>query len=210
VRRPVGGVLFDLLMAVMDSMAVWSAAAGDRQRGLAWRDAVTARMVAQPSYAGYEDLVGEVARELGLPRRAATNLFERWQEMSPWPDAATITRLAVPYGFVTNCSRALAATAVRRSELEPAFALSAEEAGWFKPDARIYLLACRHLGSPPERTVHVAGSGYDAEGAQRAGVRAALVVRRADQPLPGAGILVATSLEEVVTGLGRDVLPSGS
>ena len=36
-------VLLDLLMATMDSPSSWSAAAGDRAAGLAWRDAVTDR-----------------------------------------------------------------------------------------------------------------------------------------------------------------------
>jgi 2-haloacid dehalogenase len=200
----VRGVLFDLLMAVMDSMAVWSAAAGDRRRGLAWRDAVTARMVAQPSYAPYEDLVVETAREQGLPASAPSDLFDRWPEMSRWPDAAAITGLTVPYGFVTNCSTTLAATAARRSGLKPAFVLTAEEAGCYKPDARIYREACQRLGSPPERTLLVAGSVYDCEGAHRAGLHASLIVRRADQRRPAPEIRVAQSLEEIVTSLEGD------
>jgi 2-haloalkanoic acid dehalogenase type II len=210
VHRPVGGVLFDLLMAIMDSMAVWSAAAGDLRRGLAWRDAVTARMVAEPAYAPYEDLVVEAAGELGLPQKAATDLFERWHQMSPWPDAAAITRLTVPYAFVTNCSKPLAAIAVRRSGLKPAFVLSAEEAGCYKPDARIYREACHRLGSPPERTLFVAGSVYDSEGAHRAGLRASLVVRRADQRRAAPEIRVAHSLEEIVTSLEGDETDSGA
>lgn len=208
-REPVQGVLLDLLMAVMDSLEVWSGAAGDRRRGLAWRDAVTARMVAHPSYAPYEDLVVVAARELGLPAGVATDLFDRWPEMSPWPDAAAFSRLTMPYGFVTNCSRKLAAIAARRSGLRPGCALSAEEAGWYKPDARTYIEACRKLGSPPERTLFVAGSMYDSEGAHRAGLRASLVLRRTDQRLPGAQILVVTSLEQIVVGLERKVRPSG-
>lgn len=113
-REPVQGVLLDLLMAVMDSLELWSAAAGDRRQGLAWRDAVTARMVADPSYAPYEDLVGTAAGELGLPARAAADLFDRWAEMSPWPDTAAISGLTLRYGFVTNCSEELAAIAAHR------------------------------------------------------------------------------------------------
>jgi 2-haloacid dehalogenase len=206
-HEPMRGILFDLLMAVMDSMEVWSAAAGDRRRGLAWRDGVTARMVAQASYAPYEDLVVEAARELGLPASVAMDLFDGWPEMSPWPDSSAIARLTVPYGFVTNCSKALAEIAARRSGLSPVFTLSAEEAGYFKPEARIYRQACRRLGSPPELTLHVAGSVYDAEGAHRAGLLAALVARRAE-PLPGAEVLFATSLDEIVLELERQSLPS--
>jgi 2-haloacid dehalogenase len=195
--EPVQGVLVDLLMAVMDSLTVWSGAAGDSQRGLAWRDAVTARMVAHRSYAPYQDLVVVAARDLGFPVSAASELFGRWHRMSPWPDAAALARLTVPYGFVTNCSSRLAMIAARRSGLQPAFALSAEEAGWFKPDTRIYREACRRLGSPPERTLFVAGSTYDSEGAYQAGLQACLVTRRTDQPRAGAHIVAVTSLEEI-------------
>jgi 2-haloalkanoic acid dehalogenase type II len=143
-------------------------------------------------------LVVVAALDLELPASAAPELFSRWHQMSPWPDAAALARLTVPYGFVTNCSSGLAVIAARRSGLQPVFALSAEEAGWFKPDIRIYQEACRRLGSPPERTLFVAGSTYDSDGAYEAGLQARLVARRTDQPRAGAQIVAATSLEEIV------------
>ncbi len=192
------GVVFDLLMAVMNSVEIWAAAAGDRKRGLEWRDAVTTRMVGSDSYVSYEDLVTEATADVGLPAAAARALFDRWPEMVAWPDAAALSRLELPYGFVTNCSTRLAGIAARRSRLRPAFTLSAEEAGWYKPDARIYQEACRRLGSPPERTLFVAGSTYDAKGARDAGLRASLVARRPDQPLRDPATAVVTSLLEIV------------
>jgi 2-haloacid dehalogenase len=134
----VDGVLFDLLTAVMNSLEVWSAAAGDRKRGLEWRDAATRRMVASRSYLPYEDLVAEATADVGLPPSAASRLFDRWPQMAPWPDAAGLSVLELPYGFVTNCSSRLAGIAAGRSRLKPAFTLASEEAGWYKPDARIY------------------------------------------------------------------------
>jgi 2-haloacid dehalogenase len=205
-REPIDGVLFDLLMAVMNSMEVWSAAAGDRRRGLAWRDAVTARMIAHTEYVPFEDIVVVAGSRVGLAARAATDLFDRWQKMSPWPDSAAIARLTVPYGFVTNCSTELAVVAADRAGLRPQFTLSAEEAGSYKPDARIYLEACRRLDSRPERTLFVAGSVYDSEGAQRAGLRAHLVARRPDQPAPSAGVVRATSIEQVVAWHQREIV----
>jgi 2-haloacid dehalogenase len=201
VNGPVQGVLFDLLMAVMNSLDVWATAARDRQRGLAWRDAVTARMVASSFYSPYREFVAEAAGELGLSANAPSDLFKAWSEISPWPDASAVTRLPVPYAFVTNCSTGLAEMAAGRSGLRPVFTLSAEEAGQYKPDARIYLGGCRRLGSPPERTQFVAGAVYDAEGARNAGLRAALVARRTDQDGPDARIPVFTSLDEVVAAI---------
>jgi 2-haloacid dehalogenase len=197
----VQAVLFDLLMAVMNSLAVWSTAAGDHRRALAWRDAVTTRMAASSTYVPYEELVVGAAADLGLPPAAVSELFERWREMNPWPDSAALSRLALPYAFVTNCSKPLARVAAERSQLTPRFVLSAHEAGWYKPDPRIYREACRLLGSPPESTLFVAGSAYDAEGAGAAGLRAVLVERRSDDRTHGGGTPVAVSLHDIVTEL---------
>jgi len=194
----VEGVLVDLLMAVMDSLAVWSAAAGDRHLGLRWRDAVTARMVAARSYVPYEDLVAAATAEVGLPPAATSDLLDRWPRMAPWPDAGALSLLVLPFGFVTNCSAALARAAARSSGLLPRFTLSAEEAGRYKPDRGIYREGCRRLGTAPDHTLFVAGSPYDAEGARAAGLQAWLVLRRPDQRIPDTAIPVGTSLDEIV------------
>jgi 2-haloacid dehalogenase len=174
------GVLFDLLSAVMNSREIWTGAANDTPAGQEWRDAVTRRLIAAPAYVPYEAEVVAATAEVGLPSSAATELFAQWHEMEPWPDSAALSRLTLPYAFVTNCSRALAEVAARRSQLSPEFVLSAEEAGWYKPDPRIYREACTRLGSLPESTLFVAGSGYDAEGAGAAGLQSVLVARRPD------------------------------
>src|SRR5687768_15457375 len=112
-------------MGVMNSIEVWTAAAGDPQLGLAWRDAVTRRMVASPRYRPYLDLVGEAAAEIGLPVDASSVLLDGWGRMDPWPDAGALSRVDLPYAFVTNCSTELALLAAGRSGLAPAFTLSA-------------------------------------------------------------------------------------
>ena len=194
----VDGLLLDLLMAVMNSIDVWSAVAGDRRRGRAWRDAATARMAGAGAYVMYEELVTDAAGDVGLTRDAASALVERWSAMEPWPDAVAIARLSLPYGFVTNCSTSLALLAARRSGLRPRFVLAAEEAGWYKPHAAIYREGCRRLGMPEARTLFVAGSPYDAAGARAAGLQAVLVRRRRDQPISGSAIQVVGSLDDVV------------
>jgi 2-haloacid dehalogenase len=79
--------------------------------------------------------------------------------------------------------------------------LSAQEAGWYKPDPRIYQEACRRLRSPRESTLFVAGAAYDAEGAGAAGLRVLLVARRSDDRDRGSATRVVASLHEVVTEL---------
>lgn len=198
------GVLFDLLMGVMNSLEPWRTAAGDPELGLRWRDAVTARMVATRVYSPYEDLVADAAAEVGLPGTAPAELKDRWSEMEPWPDAAALTRLSLPYGFVTNTSTALAQIAAGRSRLRPRFTMSAEDVGWFKPEPAIYRTATQRLGLDPAETIFVAGSPYDAAGARAAGLRAMLVVRRPDQRPPDPSIPTARSLDEVVAAIDGD------
>ncbi len=171
-------VLLDLLMATMDSMTTWSAAAGGRAIGLAWRDAVTTRMIDAGRYTSYQDLVAAAAADLHLNEQAPARLWREWERMEPWPDASAIASLAVPYAFVTNCTIALATLAVRRSRLRPVFTLAAEEAGWYKPQAEIYRLACGRLRVDPDEARFVAGAAYDAAGASAAGMSAVLVDRR--------------------------------
>ena len=197
---PAAGVIFDLLMAVMNSVRVWEMAAGGTAAGLRWRDAVTARMIASSSYAPYEALVESVAVELSLGEGSTRRLWRSWSAMEAWPDVVAIRELGVPFGFLTNCSTALAEIAVSRSGLRPAFTLSAEEVGWFKPDRRAYLAACTRLNLPPHRTLFIAGAPYDANGALAAGLRSMLVRRRADQPAPAPGVDFVLSLETAVAG----------
>jgi 2-haloalkanoic acid dehalogenase type II len=192
-----------MLMAVMDSLAVWTMAAHDTGLGLAWRDALTARMRAAGGYVAYEDLVVDTAADLGLPMTAHMDLRQAWAAIEPWPDAAAIVGLAVPYAFVTNCSADLAAIAAARSRLAPRFVLSAEEAGAYKPAPAVYLEACRRLGTRPERSLFVAGAPYDADGARDAGLRAVFVQRRADLDPPDAAIPTVDSLANVVASIGR-------
>jgi 2-haloalkanoic acid dehalogenase type II len=202
-EQPSGGlrfeaVLFDLLMAVMDSPAAWSEAAGDAERGLRWRDAVTQRMVSSGSYVPYEDLVTEEAARLGLPQDTAAALRTAWRQMRPRPDAPAIASLQVPYAFVTNCSMDLAREAARQSGLNPTFTLSAEEAGRFKPRPEVYRMASERLAIPPARTLFVAGAPYDAEGARAAGLVAALIARRPIQSPVHPDIRRMDSLEDVL------------
>jgi 2-haloacid dehalogenase len=187
-------------MATMDSISVWASAAGDRDRGLAWRDAVTERMIAAGRYVPYERLIADAAADLGLDPGAPDRLTDAWAAMRPWPDAEDLRTLEVPYAFLTNCSARLAAAAVDRSGLRPVFALSAEEASWYKPRPEAYRAAVERLRVTPSDVLFVAGAAYDAIGAGAAGLPTVLVRRRdPDRPLPER-ITVVETLREAVVG----------
>jgi HAD superfamily hydrolase (TIGR01493 family) len=119
--------------------------------------------------------------------------------MEPWPDASHLGALDVPYAFVTNCSEDLALLAAERSGLAPRFTLSAERAGWYKPRREVYRQAAERIGASPGQVLFIAGAPYDAEGARRAGLRAALVVRRPLAEEPDPAIRRIGSLADVVS-----------
>jgi 2-haloalkanoic acid dehalogenase type II len=196
-------VLLDLLMATMNSIATWTAAAGDRDGGLAWRDAVTARMIDAGRYVAYEGLVRRAAADLGLPPHAPAALDEAWALMRPWPDTVALEDFGIGYAFVTNCSNQLAAVAVERSGLRPMFTLSAEEAGWFKPRREIYALAVERLGLEASQVQFVAGAAYDAIGASKAGLSTVLVARRRLRERLPKPIRVVESLGQALEGMVR-------
>jgi len=185
-------------MATMDSISTWSSAAGDRGLGLAWRDAVTERMIEAGHYVPYDELVIAAASELHLPVAAPDRLHAAWTEMRPWPDAEALEALRVPYAFVTNCSTELAMVAAGRSGLAPAFTLSAEEADWYKPRVEIYRLACERVGAAPAEIRFIAGASYDALGAAAAGLPAVLVARRPLERRLPVEIATVTSLEDAL------------
>lgn len=188
-------LLLDLLMATMDSISVWSAAAGDRDRGLAWRDAVTNRMIAAGAYVAYEDLVADAAVELRLPDDAPQRLWAVWDQMRPWPDAAAVERAGISYGFVTNCSTSLARLAAKRSGLQPSMTLSAQEAGWYKPRPEVYRLACDRMRADPAQVLFIAGAAYDARGASAYGLSAVLIERRTEEGRLAGSLRTVSSME---------------
>jgi len=73
-------------------------------------------------------------------------------------------------GVVTNCSEALAATAVACTDIDFDVVVTAERAGYSKPDPRPYEQALAELRMTANRCVFVAGSAYDLFGASKIGL----------------------------------------
>lgn len=161
---------FDLLTALLDTLPLWRAVAGDAERGRAWHGA-SQRLLRGRTYRPFEDIVRESATEVGLPSAQARQLLSRWGDFAPWPDtAATLAALGATRRFVvTNCSAKLAAKAAPRAgEFE--LVMTAEEAGAYKPDPRPYRAALAKLGLDARRVLFVAGSAHDVGGAKRMGM----------------------------------------
>jgi 2-haloalkanoic acid dehalogenase type II len=169
-------VLFDLLTALLDSWSLWNMVAGNAEVGRRWRAAYLRITYATGRYQPYEQLVADAARAVGLSPRHAGELASRYGEIRPWPEVAEVLgRLhdaGVPFGVVTNCSEALGQLAASRVPAPFRVVVTAERAGWYKPDPAPYQLALAELGVAAGRCLFVAGSAYDLIGTARVGLPA--------------------------------------
>ena len=167
-------VLFDLLTALLDSWSLWNAIAGDAERGRRWRAEYLRITYQTGAYRSYEDLVAEAAEVVGLRRDLAAELGGRYSELQPWPGTQeTLRAIAaadVPLGVVTNCSERLGRMAADRLGVDLAVMVTAERAGFYKPDPRPYRLGLEELKVDPEHCLFVAGSAYDLAGTAKVGM----------------------------------------
>lgn len=172
--RRYDAVLFDLLTALLDSWTLWNHVAGGEQAGRRWRAEYLRRTYNTGAYRPYKSLVADAAAAVGLDPRLADALGARYAGLQPWPGVATaLGRLAtagIPLGVATNCSEALGRIAADRVGVPFAVMVTAEHAGFYKPDPQPYRLALRELGVAPERCLFVAGSAYDLIGAAGVGL----------------------------------------
>ena len=108
-----------------------------------------------------------------------------------------------PYRLVTNCSQRLAELAAAHVGVPWDAVVSAEAAGWYKPDPRPYQAGCRALGVEPGAALFVAGSPHDVPGAAGAGLPV-LWVNRRGLPAPAGAHPIATvpTLDGLVEYLG--------
>ena len=172
--RRYDAVLFALLTALLDSWSLWNLVAGDAGSGRRWRAEYLRITYQTGAYRGYEDLVAEAAEVVGLRRGLAAELADRYTELQPWPGVqATLRAIAaagVPLGVVTNCSERLGRIAADRLGVGFAVVVTAERAGFYKPDPRPYRLGLEELKVDPERCLFVAGSAYDLAGTAKVGL----------------------------------------
>ncbi|MBR0796475.1 HAD-IA family hydrolase [Bradyrhizobium jicamae] len=174
--RAYDAVLFDLLTALLDSWTLWNKVAGSDDAGYRWRAEYLKNTYATGRYRPYEELVGEAARNVGLPFDCADELAARYTELEPWPEARgvlqTLHEAGVALGVVTNCSERLGRIAADRIGIPFAVVVTAERAGYYKPQPQPYQLALDELPDGTNRCLFVAGSAYDLFGTARVGLPA--------------------------------------
>ncbi|SAK96227.1 HAD family hydrolase [Caballeronia ptereochthonis] len=167
-------VLFDLLTALLDSWTLWNESAGSPDKGRTWRAAYLELTYARGAYVDYESLVRQAASSVGLPRSAPDALRRNWGDLKPWSGAKEALERLQPHcklAVVTNCSIALGRQAASILPIRWDLVVTAEEAAFYKPNARPYLLALENLGVDATDAAFVAGSSYDMLGTAPIGLR---------------------------------------
>jgi 2-haloacid dehalogenase len=167
-------ILFDLLTALIDSWTLWNDVAGNEEDGRKWRGAYLHRTYQTGAYRPYEILVAEAACELDLSPTLAAQLAARYGELKPWSEACDVLDIlrseGIALGIVTNCSEQLGAQAVACTGIEFDVVVTAERAGYYKPNPRPYLIALDELNVAAMQCLFVAGSAYDLFGTNRVGL----------------------------------------
>jgi 2-haloacid dehalogenase len=79
-------------------------------------------------------------------------------------------RRRVRLAVVTNCSETLAAKAVACTGIDFDVVVSAERAGFYKPDPAPYRLALAELNLAPQECLFAVGSSYDLFGTAAVGL----------------------------------------
>lgn len=207
-KRRYCAVLFDLLTGLLDSWSVWNRVAGSEASGRRWRAAYLELTYGCGAYRPYEALVAEGARKTGLPENLALDLETQWASIEPWPEAAGILRElreSHRFGVVTNCSERLGRAAASRVGVRFDVVVTAERAGFYKPDPAPYRLALSELDLQAREVVFVAGSGFDLIGTSRVGLDTYWHNRVGLQRPQGAPppLYEARSLDGLVSLLGR-------
>lgn len=219
VTLDVGGTLVEPWPSVGAVYAEAAARAGlgdfdpavlDRRFGEAWR----ARGFFDYSRGAWAGLVEATFRGL-TPRaddaRLFAALYGAFAQPGAWrifPDVRpTLTGLraaGVRLGIISNWDQRLGAL-LRDWGLAEAIDLTliSAEAGFHKPDPRLFARAVDHWGCAPDDILHVGDSpGEDVAGAESAGLRA-LLLDRAGRPGPGR-LACLTDLLPVITGNGAE------
>ncbi len=178
----------------------------DRVRqGASWRDLDLLQR---------ETLNDVLARsDVPLPAGSRESLVQGWRQLRPWPDSRDgLDRLRRRYVTATlsNGHLALLADLLKFADLRVDVVLSAQLAGGYKPDAKVYLTALRLLDCQPEDAGMVAAHPQDLRAAAALGLRP-IFVRRPLEWGPGVtpaeppaldGLLEADGLDHLADALG--------
>ena len=226
--KPLRVLLFDVFGTVVDwrasltdiaeqtavrtgLQADWAAVIDD------WRRAYQPAMDQVRQGAGWRDLdslqretLNDVLARRNLPMPAAEReiLVRGWRQLQPWPDSRPgLDRLRRRFVTATlsNGHLALLADLLKFGDLRFDAVLSAQLAGSYKPDPRVYRAALELLDCEPERAGMVAAHPSDLRAAAALGLRP-IFVRRPLEWGPGVPAADAPQLDDLLDTDGLDHL----
>jgi len=110
-------------------------------------------------------------------------LLDAYRELAAYPEVPAMLRAlrdaGIPAAILSNGSPWMLDSAVQAAGIAPLLeaVLSVEEVGVFKPDPRVYALACRQFGAAAGEMIFVSSNPWDAQAAAHAGFRTIRVNR---------------------------------
>lgn len=179
-------IVFDLLTALINSWDSWAQATPTRspEDGRRWRARYLDLTFGAGAYTpstSYEALIRRAAEDVGLPLSAADELLREWTRLEPWPEVPRVLQSLrfkkLKLGVVTNCSKDLGHTAVKKVEARVGGgfqfdgAVTAEQTGFYKPVRAAYDFLLTEMGVSASDVLFVAGSAGDVQGAKDAGMQ---------------------------------------
>lgn len=217
-------VIFDAYGTLLDvnaAMAAQAARLGERWPALAaawrakqleytWVRSLTGAAHHEDFWLCTRDALEVVLAQHGIADAAlAQELMEAYRTLPAYPEVPAVLRaireLGVSTAILSNGTPGMLAAAVEAAGIASHLdeVLSVEEVGVFKPDPRVYRLATRQFGCPPDRIVFVSGNAWDAQAAHAFNMR---VVRVNRTGAPDEYGLAAAGVPEIADLAGLEAL----
>jgi 2-haloacid dehalogenase len=166
-------------------------------------------------YAPFWQVTGEALDHamdaLGIADAALREtLMNLYREIEPFPEVpgvlAALKQRGLRLAILSNGSPDMLAAAARHSGLDALLeaSLSVDSVGIYKPDRRVYQLACDRFGVPAPRIAFFSSNGWDAHGAAAFGFQSVWLNRTGArrERLPGALLHECKTLADVPALLG--------
>jgi len=137
-------------------------------------------------------------------------LMDCYRNIDPFPEVpgvlARIKQKGLRLAILSNGSPDMLAAAAKHAKLDAILeaSLSVDAVKIYKPDRRVYQLACDHFGVPAHRIAFFSSNGWDAQGAAHFGFQTAWI-NRGGQPkerLPGTLAAECKTLADLPALLG--------
>ena len=167
------------------------------------------------AYAPFWQVTGEALdvamRTLGLAdAKLRADLMDCYRNIDPFPEVpgvlARLKEKGMRLAILSNGSPDMLAAAAKHAKLDAILdaSLSVDAVRIYKPDRRVYQLACDHFGAAPARIAFFSSNGWDAHGAQHFGFQTAWLNRTGLPPeaLPGAPMHQCKTLADLPALLG--------